>query len=61
MHVFGMLSGHVRQDERDQCSRTTVVHNVSHLLCAVIALGSAMCKTLNSMFVTPLLKCMQWC
>ena len=30
-----------------------VLHSVSHLLCAVLALGSATCNTKNSMFVTP--------
>ena len=29
-----------------------VLHSVSHLLCAMLALGSATCSTLNSMFIT---------
>ena len=30
-----------------------VLHSISRLLCAVLALGSATCTTKNSMFVTP--------
>ena len=30
-----------------------ILHSISHLLCAVLAFGSAMCNMENSMLVTP--------
>ena len=35
-----------------------ILHSMSHLLCAMLALGSAMCNTLDSRLITPI-KCMQ--
>ena len=34
-----------------------VLYSISHLLCAVLVLGSATCNTENSMFVTPISSC----
>ena len=44
--VWGVMN------ENDACV-PHVLHSISHLLCAVLVLGSAMCNTENSMFVTP--------
>ena len=43
------LPPHVALDAHIPC----IPHSVSHLLCAVLALGSAMCNMKNSMFITP--------
>ena len=38
-----------------------ILHSISHLLCVVLALGSATCNTENSMFVIPGSARMHYC
>ena len=47
---FYALAMRGAMDEIDAC----ILHSISHLLGAMLALGSATCKTKNSMLVKPI-------
>ena len=47
-----LCSCHARHDEQDQ-HIPRLLNSISHLLCAMLVLGSARCNTENSVLITP--------